>query len=76
MYESEDFKQIKAEKYPNNGHVFLGDYELLDFDIKNDMFLMDGDFFISEDHNYLDKLIVTLAKKELIIIPESVVILS
>jgi hypothetical protein len=40
------------------------------------MFLMDGDFFISEDHDYLDKLIVTLAKKELIIIPESVVILS
>jgi hypothetical protein len=33
-YESEDFKQIKAEKYPNNGHVFSWDYELLDFDIK------------------------------------------
>jgi hypothetical protein len=36
---------------------------------------MDGDFLLV-DHDYLDKLIVTLAKKKLIIIPESVVILS
>jgi hypothetical protein len=46
----------------SNGHVFFWDYELLILILKWYV-LMDGDFFISEDHDYLDKLIVTLAKK-------------
>lgn len=51
-----NFKQITAERYPNNGQIFLGDYELLDSDIKNDLFLMDGDvFFINDDRNFQER---------------------
>jgi MoxR-like ATPase len=55
MDELGNYKQISADKYPNNGQIFVGDYELLDLDIKNDLFLMDSDFFISDDHNYQDR---------------------
>ena len=46
---------ISIDEYPNSGQIFFSDYELLDSDIKNEMFLMDNCFFISDDNGYEER---------------------
>ena len=53
--DNQNISPISLEEYPNSGHIFFSDYELLDNDIKEEIFLMDNCFFISEDNNYEDK---------------------
>nr|WP_315254116.1 AAA family ATPase [uncultured Flavobacterium sp.] len=53
--DNQNITPISLDEYPNSGHIFFSDYELLDNDIKDEMFLMDNCFFISDDNNYEDK---------------------
>ncbi len=54
--ESGELIDLLEENYPNNGLIFVGDYELLDNDIKSDLFIMDKDFFIQDDFSYNDRI--------------------
>ena len=46
---------IAVDEYPNGGQIFFGDYQLLDYHIKSEMFLMHNCFFISDVHGYEDR---------------------
>jgi MoxR-like ATPase len=50
-----DFIPVNVKDYPNNGLVFFGDYELLDSDIKSEMFLIENNFVFGEDKNFAEK---------------------
>lgn len=52
---NQNLRMIKSDEYPNNGCIFLADYELLDSDIKGDIFEIENGFFIQEDNLYHEK---------------------
>lgn len=54
--DNSEIQKISAENYPNNGMIFVGDYELLNNDIKSDLFLMENCFFIQDDYSYQDRI--------------------
>lgn len=51
-----EIKEISTENYPNNGMIFVADFELLNNDIKSELFLIDNDFFIQDDYSYQDRI--------------------
>ena len=56
--------QITLDDYPNSGYIFFSDYELLENDIKEEIFLMDNCFFIGDDNGYEEHKAETSACKK------------
>lgn len=55
LFESEGnnvYRPIQNNEYPNNNLIFISDYELLDSDIDNEIFIMENCFFIDDDKSY------------------------
>lgn len=51
-----DLRVIPKEEYPNNGKIFIADYELLETHIETVLFSIDNGFFINDDNNFPEKI--------------------
>ncbi|WP_139422303.1 AAA family ATPase [Chryseobacterium mulctrae] len=54
--ESDHHKPVSKDDYPNNGYIFISDFDLLDRDIDTELIVIDNGFFINDDNMFAERI--------------------